>query len=159
AKKKAADLLAQVKKGADFAELAKKNSQDEGSAVKGGDLDFFGKGAMVPEFDKVAFSLPPGQLSALVKSQYGYHIIKVTDRRAATTKSLADVRAQSKDQLKWEQAQTAAQKLADQVATELKKPSDFDSVARAHGLHTGESALFSPDDPVCGLRIVHLGVA
>src|SRR4029079_13954738 len=96
-KKQAEDLLAQLKKGADFAELAKKNSQDEGSAVKGGDLDFFGKGAMVPEFDKVAFALQPGQISDLVKSQYGYHIIKVTDRRAATTKSLADVRAQIED--------------------------------------------------------------
>ena len=153
AKKKAEDLLAQLKKGADFADLAKKNSQDEGSGAKGGDLDFFGKGAMVPEFDKVAFELPPGQLSDLVKTQYGYHIIKVTEKRAATKKTLADVRAQVEDQLKYEQAQTAAQKLSDEVAAELKTPADFEKVARARGLQTGESGLFLPDEPIAGIGI------
>ena len=151
AKKKAEDLLAQVKKGADFAELAKKNSQDEGSAVKGGDLDFFGKGAMVPEFDKVAFELPPGQISDLVKSQFGYHIIKVTDKRAATQKTLAEVRTQIEDQLKVQQAQEAAQKLSSEVATELKTPADFEKVARARGLQTGESGLFLVEEPVAGI--------
>src|SRR6185369_7264772 len=151
AKKKAEDLLAQVKKGADFAELAKKNSQDEGSAVKGGDLDFFGKGQMVPEFDKVAFALKPGQMSDLVKTQFGYHIIKVTDHRAASQKTLAEVRGQIEDQLKSEQAQAAAQKLADQVAAELKKPGDFASVARNHGLQTGESGLFQQDETIAGI--------
>ncbi len=150
-KKQAEELLAKIKAGADFAELAKKNSQDEGSAVKGGDLDFFGKGQMVPEFDKVAFSLQPGQLSDLVKTQYGYHIIKVTDKRAASQKTLAEVRAQIEDQLKYEQAQTAAQKLADQVASELKKPGDFESVARARGLQSGESGLFQQDEPIAGI--------
>src|SRR3954469_9418148 len=87
-KKQAEDLLAQIKKGANFEELAKKNSQDEASAAKGGDLDFFNKGQMVPEFDKVAFSLQPGQLSDLVKTSYGYHIIKVTDKRPASQKTL-----------------------------------------------------------------------
>lgn len=150
-KKQAEDLLAQLKKGANFEELAKKNSQDEGSAVKGGDLDFFGRGAMVPEFDKVAFELQPGQLSDVVKSQFGYHIIKVTDKRPASQKPLSEVRSQIEDTLKYEQAQTAAQKLADQVAGELKKPADFDSVARARGLHSGESGLFSQDEPIAGI--------
>src|SRR5215471_3893164 len=153
AKKKAEDLLAQIKKGADFAELAKKNSQDEGSAVKGGDLDFFGKGAMVPEFDKVAFTLQPGQVSDVVKSQFGYHIIKVTDKRAAATKTLAEVRGQIEDQLKFEQAQSAGQKLANEVAGEIKKPADFEKVARARGLQTGESGLFLPDEPIAGIGI------
>jgi peptidyl-prolyl cis-trans isomerase D len=151
AKKKAEDLLAQIKKGADFAELARKNSQDEGSAVKGGDLDFFPRGQMVPEFDKVAFELQPGQVSDLVKSQFGYHIIKVTDKRPATTKTLAEVRGQIEDQLKSEQAQAAAQKLADEVAGELKKPADFEKVAKARGLQTGESGLFLQDEPVAGI--------
>lgn len=150
-KKQAEDLLAQLKKGANFEELAKKNSQDEGSAVKGGDLDFFGRGQMVPEFDKVAFELPIGQLSDVVKSQFGYHIIKVTDKRPAAQKPLPEVRTQIEDTLKYEQAQAAAQKLADQVATELKKPSDFDSVARTRGLHSGESGLFSQDEPIAGI--------
>ena len=150
-KKQAEDLLAQLKKGANFEELAKKNSQDEGSAVKGGDLDFFNKGQMVPEFDKVAFELQPGQMSDLVKSQFGYHIIKVTDKRAATQKTLAEVRTQIEDTLKYEQAQGAAQKLADQVAAELKKPADFDTVARARGLQAGESGLFQQDEPIAGI--------
>jgi peptidyl-prolyl cis-trans isomerase D len=151
-KKQAEDLLAQIKKGANFEELAKKHSEDEASAAKGGDLDFFNKGAMVPEFDKVAFTLPPGQMTQeLVKTTYGYHIIKVTDKRAASQKSLAEVRAQIEDQLKWEQAQSAAQKLSDQVASELKKPADFETVARARGLQTGESALFAQDEPITGI--------
>jgi peptidyl-prolyl cis-trans isomerase D len=150
-KKQAEDLLAQIKKGASFEELAKKHSQDEGSAVKGGDLDFFNKGQMVPEFDKVAFELQPGQMSDVVKSQYGYHIIKVTDKRAPTQKTLAEVRSQIEDTLKYEQAQTAAQKLADQVAAELKKPADFDTVARARGLQAGESGLFQQDEPIAGI--------
>ena len=66
-KKQAEDLLAKVKGGADFAELATKFSEDDGSKVKGGDLGFFPKGQMVPEFDTVAFSLAPGQISDLVK--------------------------------------------------------------------------------------------
>jgi peptidyl-prolyl cis-trans isomerase D len=106
---------------------------------------------MVPEFDKVAFELPIGQLSDVVKSQFGYHIIKVTDKRPAAQKTLPEVRAQIEDTLKYEQAQSAAQKLADQVAGELKKPSDFDSVARARGLHSGESGLFSQDEPIAGI--------
>ena len=152
-KKQAEDLLAKIKAGANFEELARKNSQDDASAVKGGDLDFFNKGQMVPEFDTAAFSMQPGQLSDLVKSTYGYHIIKVTDKKPASTKTLADVRPQIEDQLKYEQAQTAAQKLADQVAGELKKPSDFDTVARARGLQGGESGLFLQEEPIAGIGI------
>jgi len=150
-KKQAEDILAKLKGGADFAELAKKYSEDPGSAVKGGDLDYFGKGQMVPEFDKVAFSLPPGQMSDLVKTQFGYHIIKVVDKRPASQKTFTEVRSQIEDQLKYEQAQTATQKLSDQIAGELKKPSDFDSVARKHALQTGESGLFLQDEPIAGI--------
>jgi len=150
-KKQAEDLLAQIKKGANFEELAKKNSQDDTSAPKGGDLDFFEKGRMVPEFDKVAFELPPGQMSDLVKTSFGYHIIKVTDKKAAVTRTLAEVRPQIEDQLKYEQAQTSARTLADQVAKELKKPADFDTVARAHGLKSGESGLFLQEEPIAGI--------
>jgi peptidyl-prolyl cis-trans isomerase D len=151
-KKQAEDLLKRAKAGEDFAALAKKYSQDEESAKKGGDVDFFPHGKMVPEFEKAAFALQPGQIADdVVKSQFGYHIIKVTDKKAATTKTLAEVRAQIEDQLKFQQAQAQAQKVADQVASELRKPSDFDAVARKFGLQTGESGFFKVDEPIAGI--------
>lgn len=80
AKKKAEEILAEVKKNpAKFAELAKKNSQDPGSAEKGGDLGMFGRGAMVKAFEEAAYSMKPGQVSDLVQSEFGFHIIKLTE--------------------------------------------------------------------------------
>jgi parvulin-like peptidyl-prolyl isomerase len=83
AKQKAEALLAQLNSGADFATLAKQNSNDPGSAVKGGDLGWVKHGEMVPEFDQAAFALQAGQLSGVVKSQFGYHIIKVLERKSS----------------------------------------------------------------------------
>ena len=77
-------VLKQVKSGGDFAKLAQQHSQD-GSAAQGGDLGFFPRGQMVPEFDQVAFSLPVGQVSGIVTTQFGYHILKVTDKKPART--------------------------------------------------------------------------
>jgi len=80
AQKQAQDILAQISAGADFAALAKQYSTD-GSASNGGDLGLFGKGQLVPEFEAAAYALQPGQVSGVVKTQYGYHIIKVTERK------------------------------------------------------------------------------
>ena len=85
AKAKAEDLLKQIKAGTDFAKLAKEHSDDKRSAVVGGDLRFFPKNQMIPAFDKVAFGLQIGQVSDLVETKYGYHIIKATDRKEAAT--------------------------------------------------------------------------
>ena len=74
-------ILAEVKKGADFAELAKEKSKDPGAAAEGGDLGYFGKDQMVPEFAEAAFKLDKGQVSDPVKTQFGWHIIKVEDKR------------------------------------------------------------------------------
>ncbi len=152
-KKQAEDILAKARSGADFEELAKKYSEDEASAKKGGDLDYFGRGQMVPEFDAKVFSMKPGEISDLVKTQFGYHIIKLIDRKPASTKSLAEVRSQIEDQLKYEQAQTQAQKIADDIANELKAPSDFDKVAKSRGLTVSESGFFQQDEPIAGLGL------
>src|SRR5439155_25834420 len=128
-KAKAEEILKEAKGGADFAELAKKHSEDEANAKNGGDLDYFARGRMVPEFDQAAFAMQPGQISDLVKTQYGYHIIKVVDRKPGTTRSLADVRQQITDQLAYERAQAQASDLSQAIQKEISKPADLDRMA------------------------------
>jgi peptidyl-prolyl cis-trans isomerase C len=94
AKRKAEGLLKQLKAGGDFAALAKENSQDPGSAIKGGDLGFFPRGQMVGPFDQVAFTLAPGATSDLVETQFGYHIIRVVEKKEAGAVALDEVRPQ-----------------------------------------------------------------
>jgi peptidyl-prolyl cis-trans isomerase D len=150
-RKRAEDILTQVKGGADFAALATKYSEDEGSAKQGGDLSFFERGRMVPEFDAAAFSLAPGQVSDLVKTSFGFHIIKVEEKRAAATKSLDEVKQQIVDQIKWERAQTQADQMARAMDAEIDDPADLDRVAAARGLKAAESGLFARNEPVAGL--------
>lgn len=91
-KEEADAILAQLKGGADFAAIAKEKSLDTQSKDKGGDLGYFGRGEMDPDFEKAAFSLPVGQLSDPVKTAYGYHIIKVTDHKQAHEYTLDEVK-------------------------------------------------------------------
>jgi peptidyl-prolyl cis-trans isomerase C len=91
AKTKAEELLKQIKDGADFAELAKANSSCP-SSVRGGDLGFFSRGRMVPAFEEAAFALKVGQVSDVVETNFGFHIIKVTDRKDASTKTFEEVK-------------------------------------------------------------------
>jgi peptidyl-prolyl cis-trans isomerase D len=150
-KAKAEEVLKLAKGGADFAALAKAYSEDEQSAKNGGDLDYFGKGRMVPEFDQVAFTMEPGQISGVVKTQYGYHVIKLVDKKAATTRSLADVRQQINDQVAYERAQAQAADLAESLSKQISKPADLDKVAKAQGLAVQESGFFARDEPILGL--------
>jgi len=150
-KAQAETVLAEARKGADFAELAKKYSEDDASKAKGGDLDFFSRGRMVPEFEQVAFTAEPGTISDLVKSQYGFHIIKVVEKREATVRSLDEVRAQITDQVKWERAQQQASDLATRLGPEIGSPADLDKAAQQNGLTTQESGFFLRDEPIAGL--------
>ena len=151
-RKQAEDILKQAKApGADFAALAKKYSEDDGSKVNGGDLDYFPKGRMVPEFEQAAFSMQPGQISDLVKSQFGFHIIKVVDKKAASTRTLDEVRTQIQGTLT---TQRVDQQLADRTRdldTRIKKPSDFDTVGKEAGLVVSETGFFAREEPVPGI--------
>ena len=106
AKAKAEEILKLVKApGADFAALAKKYSQDPGSAVKGGDLGMFGHGAMVPPFENAVFKLKVGEISDPVESEFGYHIIKLTAIKPAKVKPFEEVRSEIENELKKQHAQ------------------------------------------------------
>jgi len=106
ARAKAEALLADVKKDpSKFAEIAKKNSEDEGSAEKGGDLDFFGRGAMVKPFEDAAYGLKPGEVSGVVESDFGYHVIKLDSVRGGEKKSYDAVRAEIEGEFRNQQAQ------------------------------------------------------
>ncbi|MBI2768662.1 MAG: SurA N-terminal domain-containing protein [Burkholderiales bacterium] len=106
ARAKAEELLAALKKAPDsFADVAKKNSQDTGSAANGGDLDFFNRGAMTKPFEDAAFSLKKGEISGVVETEFGYHIIKVTDVKEAKKRSFEELRPELEADLKKQQAQ------------------------------------------------------
>jgi peptidyl-prolyl cis-trans isomerase C len=113
------DILKQLKGGADFAELAKKYSKD-GSAAQGGDLNFFPKGQMVPAFDQAAWALKPGEISGVVTTPYGYHIIKLTERRPASTVPFEQVSPRIKEYLTEQQKQGRAQAFIDLLKQKAK---------------------------------------
>jgi peptidyl-prolyl cis-trans isomerase C len=114
--KEAKDVLAQIKAGGNFEELAKKHSVDS-SAARGGDLGWFGKGSMVPVFEKAVMSLKEGQVSDVVKSDFGYHIIKLTGKRPAGVRPFEEV----KDQIKAAIMPTKQQEVFQKIKDELKK--------------------------------------
>ena len=125
ARAKAEELLKLVKaKPASFAEVARKNSQDPGSAVKGGDLDFFGRGAMVKAFEDAAFSMKKSDISDLVESEFGYHIIQLTDIKAAKAQSFESLRPSMEADLKKQQAQRKYAELAETFSNTVYEQSD-----------------------------------
>jgi peptidyl-prolyl cis-trans isomerase D len=150
-KAKAEDVLKQARAGADFSELAKKYSEDDASAKNGGDLDYFARGKMVPEFDQAVFAMQPGQISDLVKTPFGYHIVKLADKKPGSTRTLAEVRPQLADELANERAQAQAADLAQNLEKQISKPADLDKVAKAQGLAVQESGFFARDEPILGL--------
>ncbi len=133
----AKDIEKQLKAGANFEELAKKYSID-GAAQKGGDLGWFGKGSMIPDFEKVAFGLKEGQTSGIVKTQFGYHIIKVTGQRPAGPRSLEEVKEQIKAALLPEKQQETFKKLKDDLKKEAKISVKEDALKGLKGSEGGK---------------------
>jgi peptidyl-prolyl cis-trans isomerase D len=113
ARAEAEDLLKQARGGADFEALAKKHSKDPGSAVKGGDLGFFPRGRMVPAFDAAAFALEPGQISDVVETQFGFHVIKLEEKKPAGPRPFEAVREQIEKELIAERSLDLARKQAE----------------------------------------------
>jgi peptidyl-prolyl cis-trans isomerase D len=125
ARAKAEELLKAVKaKPASFADVARKNSQDPGSAVKGGDLDFFGRGAMVKPFEDAAFGLKKSDISDIVESEFGYHIIQLTDIKAPKAQSFEALRPSLEADLKKQQAQRKFAEMAETFSNTVYEQSD-----------------------------------
>ncbi len=142
AKAKAEQLLKEVRLHPEnFAELAKKNSQDTGSAVKGGDLGLFSRGMMVKPFDDAVFELKTGEISGLVKSAFGYHIIKLTAIKPSETTPFTQVSATIMDKLRQQKAADAFAELADKFSNTVYEQSDtLQPAATLAGVKVEQSA-------------------
>ena len=150
AQHRAEDLLKQLKAGAKFEDLAKKYSEDPGSAKEGGSLGWIGKGRTVPEFEKAAFSQPKGQIGDLVKSSYGFHIIRVDDRQDAHMKTPDEVKDQIEPLLKQQKAQQIAQKQAEALLNQARTQG-LDAAAAAKGVPIITSDFVGRKDLLPGL--------
>src|SRR3984893_11824378 len=150
ARKKAEDVLKQLKAGGNFAELAKKYSEDPGSGKNGGSLGWIGKGRTVPEFEQTAFSLAKGATSGLVQSSYGFHIIRLDDKQAAHVKTLDEVKDQIEGSIR---KQKAAQAAASQVNALLAqaRSAGIDKAAAAKGLNVINTDFVSRTDTLPGI--------
>jgi len=162
-KELAEDLLKQLKEGADFAQLAKTYSDDKSNAAKGGELGTFGRGTMVREFEDAAFALRPGQLSGVVRTPFGFHIIKVEEYTEPGVKSLEDAIAEVKAGLKLEKSRQMAYEKAMDAYNINRKTGDLDAAAAANGLDIKETGLFGANDPIDGIgkipEINHIALA
>src|SRR5271170_5486854 len=150
AKAKAEDLLKQIKSGGNFADLAAKNSDDPGSKTAGGELGWLDPGKTVPEFDKAAFSLAPGQTSDVIKTQFGYHILQVEDKHSAHLQPLAEVKPQIVPIIEQQKSGAAEQTFASALAADAKK-NGIDKAAAAKGLHVVTTDYVAKDGVISGL--------
>src|SRR5712671_4806465 len=150
ARKKAEDVLKQVKAGGDFAKLATQYSEDPGSGKSGGELGWIGRGRTVPEFEKAAFSLPKGQTSDLVKSSYGFHIIRVEDKQEAHLKTLAEVKSEIEEKVKQQKVARATEAAANALLSQARTDG-FDKAAAAKGQAAVGTEFFSRTDHLPGL--------
>lgn len=150
AKAKADDLLKQIKAGGNFADLAGKNSDDPGSKVQGGELGWLDRGKTVPEFDKAAFTLPVGKTSDVIKTQFGYHILQVEEKKNAHLRPIAEVKPEILPLLEQQKSGAALQSLATQLSADAKK-NGLDKAAAAKGLHVVSTDYIAKDGVVAGV--------
>ncbi len=147
AKQKAEKVLAELKAGGDFAALARRYSQDQATAARGGDLGFFGRGQMVPEFEQAAFALKPGQSSEVVKTPLGYHIIKVEQERVNLPSDFVKNKARYREQYLQEQQgrvwQTFGEGLRTQAKVQIVDPEMLGAAAMAQGQDDKAIAAFT----------------
>jgi peptidyl-prolyl cis-trans isomerase D len=146
AKALAQKALDEVKGGADFAAVAKKASEDQGSAAQGGDLGCFPRGRMVPEFENAAFALDVGQTSDLVKSQYGYHVIRVTSRREETVPPFAQVKDRIHQTLVGQKVRTLFEEQSQAMTDALRHGKALEDVAKERGFALLKSAPLARGD-------------
>lgn len=135
-------LLTQAREGADFEALARENS-DDATAARGGDLGFFERGDMVREFEEAAFALAPGEISPVTRTRFGFHIIKVEEKQAEETKTLAEVREEIIRQIKSEPAMRLARKNAMALYNTVRRGKDFRETLSQAGLSLEETGYFS----------------
>jgi len=153
-KKKAEDVLAQArKKGANFEELAKKYSEDPGSKTKGGDLGWIMQGQTVPEFEKAAFSLNKGEMSGLIRTQYGFHIIKVLDKETAHTTPFDEVKDSIRAPLLLQKVDMEAGNMADKISAEIRQSdkTTLDGLAQQYHLTLAETRPVAANEPLLEL--------
>ncbi|WP_020675583.1 SurA N-terminal domain-containing protein [Geopsychrobacter electrodiphilus] len=147
----AESILKELKAGKDFATLARAKSDDPGSAAKGGELGYFGRGAMVAPFDKAVFNLKPGELSGIVESDFGYHIIKLEDYIEPGVKTLAEAMDQVKQGLRTEKERQIAYEKAMDAYNINRKNGNLDAAAKANDLTIKETSLFARTDAIDGI--------
>jgi peptidyl-prolyl cis-trans isomerase D len=149
-RQKAEDVLKKAKSGANFEDLAKKFSEDDGTKPKGGDLGWIVEGQTVPEFQQAAFTLPNGSISDLVKTQYGFHIIKVLDHEQAHTKSFDEVRSTIAPTVLDEKVSAEANDISEKMASAIRQSNHqpLDDLAKKFNLTLDELPLASATDPL-----------
>jgi peptidyl-prolyl cis-trans isomerase D len=156
ARAEAEGLLARARGGESFDELARAHSQDPGSAASGGDLGFFPRGRMVPEFEQAAFALEPGEISDVVKTQFGYHIIRLNEKQAAGTQPFEQVRAQIEQQLVEERAKTQARERIAATRVRISQGNLANNEEALRGLSDDvvsydDTQWFAQSDPIPGI--------
>ena len=150
---RAAEIAAEARSGADFADLAREHSQDETNAGAGGDLGLVERGRMVPEFENAAFALAEGEISDPVRSPFGYHVIHVTEKQEEVTQPFAEVRGAIENVLKRERSSARATALARAIAAEATTPEELERAASARGYELQESGFAARGEPILGLGL------